>query len=112
MEQKKYNYICNKCNYGTNIEQSLINHFKTKKHRTGLYGGKKKEFYECNLCEYSSTNKNNYLTHKLNNHANDEERESQFTFYCKTCKVGVFTESSMKIHKETIKHQKLIKILE
>ena len=60
--------------------------------------------------KFETKNKNNCLTHKLNNHSTKEEREKEFTYYCKFCDFGVFTESSMNTHNESIRHKRLSKI--
>jgi hypothetical protein len=107
-----YKYFCEKCNYRTNIRYSLIQHNKTELHKTGERGKKqikKKEVFECSECEFKSTNKNNYLTHKLNNHSNKEERKKQFKYYCDICDFGVFTESSLEKHKNSLRHTRLNK---
>ena len=70
---------------------------------------KEKELFSCDKCDFSSTNKNNYLTHKLNNHSTKEERKQQFKYYCDTCDVGVFSETSFNNHKETIRHKRFNK---
>jgi hypothetical protein len=112
MDKDKFKFFCDKCNYGTDIKYSLLQHNETILHKTGERGKefiKEKEIYKCNICDYESNNKNNYLTHKLNNHSTKEEREKEFTYYCKFCDFGVFTESSMKTHNESIRHKRLSK---
>ena len=107
-----YKYYCQKCNYGTDIKYSLIQHNETELHKTGQRGKKpikEKESFECVDCDFKSTNKNNYLTHKLNNHSSKEERNEQFKFYCETCDFGVFTETSYDKHKNTLRHKRLNK---
>ena len=107
-----HKYYCEKCKYGTDIRYSLIQHNNTELHKTGSRGKKQikvKEEFNCNECNYKSLNKNNYLTHKLNNHSTKEERKQQFKFYCDTCDFGVFTETSFNNHKETIRHKRFNK---
>ena len=107
-----YKYYCEKCNYGTDIRYSLIQHNMTELHKTGERGKKQikeKEVFECSDCEFETTNKNNYLTHKLNNHSNKEERKKQFKYYCDSCDFGVFTESSFEKHKTSLRHTRLNK---
>ena len=108
----EYKFFCEQCNYGTNIRYSLIQHNETELHRTGQRKKKLikiKEEYKCTDCEYKSTNKNNYLTHKLNNHSTKEERKKEFKYYCEICDFGVFTESSLEKHKLTLRHIRLTK---
>ncbi len=107
-----YKYYCEKCNYGTDIRYSLIQHNETDLHKTGERGKKlikEKELFSCDKCDFSSTNKNNYLTHKLNNHSIKEERKQQFKYYCDACDVGVFSETSFNNHTETIRHKRFNK---
>ena len=70
---------------------------------------KEKEIFNCSECEYTTINKNNYLTHKLNNHSTKEDRKNQFKYYCETCDFGVFTESTFEKHKNTLRHTRLNK---
>jgi hypothetical protein len=108
MNSENYKYYCDKCNYGTDIYHSLQQHNKTILHNTGKRGNKTSEnkIYKCNHCDYVSKEKNNYLTHQLNNHSTKEQREKNFKYYCKACDFGVFTESSMNIHLKTAKHKR------
>jgi hypothetical protein len=105
-----YKYYCDKCEYGTNIKYSYECHLKTKLHLTGNRDRKKKELkkeYECKKCDYNTVNKNNYLTHKLNNHSSKEKRKEMFKYYCDKCDFGVFTESSYNKHFESKRHIRL-----
>lgn len=102
-----YKYICEKCNYKTNLRHLLEQHNNTVLHLTGKRKQKPikiKKIYECDKCNYKTSNNNNYSTHRLNNHDTQENREKEFTFYCKKCDFGVFTESSYNIHLTTKKH--------
>jgi len=108
----EYKFFCEQCNYGTNIRYSLIQHNETELHRTGQRKTKPKkikEEYKCADCEYKSTNKNNYLTHKLNNHSTKDERKKEFKYYCEVCDFGVFTESSLEKHNQSLRHTRLTK---
>ena len=63
----EYKHFCEKCNYGTNIRYSLLQHYNTELHKTGI---KKKILKnKCEKCNYNTTNKNNFLTHTLNTHS-------------------------------------------
>lgn len=111
-EDNKYKFICEKCNYKTNLKSLILQHNETELHKTGERGKKKikeKETFKCSDCEFESTNKNNYLTHKLNNHSSKEERKKQFKYYCDNCDFGVFTESSFENHKNSLRHKRLNK---
>jgi len=105
-------FICEKCNYKTNIKSLILQHYETELHKTGERGKKlikEKEIFSCDKCDFSSTNNYNYLTHKLNNHSTKEERKQQFKYYCDNCDFGVFTESSLEIHKHSLRHNRLNK---
>lgn len=45
--------------------------------------------------------------HKLNKHSSQEEREKEFTHYCKLCNYGSFSLDSYNLHINTIKHKYL-----
>ncbi len=108
-------FICEKCNYKTNIKRYYSYHCKTEIHKTGKRKPRKPRKdklgieYKCEICDYNTFNKNNYETHKLNNHSTREEREKQFKYYCKTCDFGVFVESCYNKHITTKKHLMRIK---
>ena len=58
----KYKYFCEKCNYGTDIRYSLIQHEETELHKTGIRKKKiikEKKYYQCTDCDYKSDNNNN-----------------------------------------------------
>jgi len=67
--------------------------------------------YKCELCDYENVNKNNYLTHKLNNHSTKDQRKITFKYYCDKCDFGVFTESMINQHNETKRHKRLNNII-
>lgn len=112
----KYKYFCEKCNYGTDIRYSLIQHEETELHITGIKTRKEKEnkvSYECKECKenkYITDNKSNYILHKLNNHSTKEERKKEFKYYCELCDFGVFAETIFNIHKESKVHKKILEI--
>ena len=105
----EFKYYCEKCEYKTNSNFLYKQHCRTKIHIIGMHGNNEpnKEVYKCDECEYESLNKNNYLTHKLNNHATKEERKTQFKYYCDKCDFGVFTESSYQKHITSLRHKRL-----
>ena len=107
-----YKYFCEKCNYGTDIRYSLIQHEESELHKTGQRKKKEikeKKFYYCSKCDYKSDNNNNFVTHTLNNHSTKEERSKQFKYYCSFCDFGVFTDSCFEKHNETIRHKRFSK---
>ena len=104
----EYKFYCSKCKYGTNFKHLLAQHYETTLHKTGKRKEKpikEKEEYKCNKCDYKSTNRNNYLTHTLNNHDTKENRKTNFKYYCESCDFGVFTETSYNKHIKTKKHE-------
>lgn len=99
-------FFCEKCNYRSNNRACFNQHLITTLHITG----KRKErsdkvLYTCVECNYSEYNKNNFLSHNLNNHSTIEERKEKFKYYCEVCNIGVFVKSMMDTHFKTIKHQ-------
>ena len=111
-----HKYFCEKCNYGTNIKYSLIQHNESELHKTGQRKKrekwtKEKKIYKCENCEYITSLKKNYMTHKLNNHSSKEERASSFNYYCLFCDIGVNTLLAFNQHKETLKHCNICNIV-
>jgi hypothetical protein len=108
MEDKKPIYKCEKCNYTTILLNSYKKHCETILHKTGkrkIRSDKKAENHKCDKCNYETTNKLNMKTHILNNHSSKEDKKKGFNYYCEKCDVGVFTETSYKIHLDTQKHK-------
>ncbi len=108
--EKEYKFICEKCNYKTDIKSRMEKHLKSELHKEGK---KKKRSdykgeYKCEKCEYNSKNKYNYKTHILNNHMSKEEKEKEFKYYCKYCDIGTYSKDFMDKHNLTIKHQYII----
>jgi len=112
----QYKYYCEKCNYMTNIKNSMNLHNKSILHLTGVAGKRnlkendEKKIYKCEKCEFMTKNKNNYIVHKLNNHSTKEERKEQYKYYCELCDFGVLSESLFKKHEETKSHLNIIEI--
>ena len=101
-------YSCEKCNYNTHLLNSYNKHCNTELHLTGKRKIRKDrlvENYKCNKCDYITTTKLNINTHSLNNHSSKEEKKTGFKFYCEKCDLGVFTETSFKLHLNTNKHK-------
>jgi len=66
-------FYCDKCNYRTDFKYSYEQHLETTLHKTG----KRKErsdkvVLKCEFCPYESHNRNNFQTHRLNNHLSIE----------------------------------------
>jgi hypothetical protein len=106
---EEYKFYCDKCEYGTNIKCSYDKHLGTILHKTGKKGKRQKSIvYNCDKCDYTTTNNNNFLTHKLNNHSTKEERKKEFKYFCDLCDMGVFTESCYNKHLETKGHKRAV----
>lgn len=105
-EFSDFKYICEKCNYQTNIKSSYNQHLKTSLHLTGKRKPRSDKItYECTICKFQTNNKTNFLNHKLNNHSTKEERKIHFKFYCDDCDFGVFVNSLMNKHLQSKKHK-------
>jgi hypothetical protein len=105
MENESTTFYCDKCLYGTNFKYSYEQHLKTTLHITG----KRKERVDkitlkCEFCTFESHNKNNYMTHRLNNHLGIEERQKEFGYYCNVCDFGSFDKKVMDRHNHTKRH--------
>lgn len=113
----QYKYYCEKCNYGTDIKNSINLHNKSLLHLTGVAGKRnikeedKKKIYECKDCDFVTKNKNNYLVHKLNNHSTKEERKKEYAYYCELCDFGSFCENQINKHNETSKHKLILSLI-
>jgi hypothetical protein len=105
---KEYKYNCEECNFRCYEEQRWLLHINCEKHKTGK---RKKRSdcngpYKCKECKYETSVILSYKLHVLNEHKNQKEREEGFTYYCKICDVGSFTEIIHNKHLETKKHKK------
>ncbi|QKF94506.1 zinc finger C2H2-type protein [Fadolivirus algeromassiliense] len=111
MEKKEFKYVCDKCNFKCNTKARWENHIKTELHKTGTRKKRKdyKQPMKCEYCEYETKNITTLKIHKLNKHSTNEDREKGFTYYCKPCDFGSFSEDSMKIHNDTNKHKQCAK---
>jgi hypothetical protein len=113
----KFKYYCEKCNYGTDIKNSMALHNNSILHITGTAGKrnvKKKEIkkvYKCENCDYISNNKNNYLVHKLNKHSTKEDRKKEYKFYCELCDFGILSKTSYNKHLDSLTHKNIVEIL-
>jgi len=107
MEKKDFKYVCEQCNFKCNTKSRWENHIKTELHKTGTRKQRKdyKQPTKCERCDYETKNITTLKIHKLNKHCSKEDREQAFTYYCKICDFGTFSEDSMKIHNGTKKHK-------
>ena len=108
MEEVK-KYTCVKCNFETKYHNSYSDHLESYFHKTRERKTRsdKKVFepIKCEKCDFQTTNQSNYLSHKLHNHSSEEERSKSFTYYCKSCCFGSFTESTYTKHIGTKRHK-------
>ena len=108
MEDKIYKYICDKCEYYTDISSSYKKHLNTEIHKTGkrkIRSDKKEDIYKCDKCDFSSINEYNYKAHYLHNHSTKEDREKGFKHYCNSCDFGTFSQSEYNKHIGTKSHK-------
>jgi hypothetical protein len=111
MDKKKYKYLCEECNYYTNVKQAYDKHIATEKH---LSGGKikrtdKKYPDKCENCDYEPTSFASYRQHKLIFHLTKEDRKNNFNFYCEKCDFGTFAELLYNNHIKSEKHNRMSK---
>ncbi len=110
MEEEKYKYICEQCDYKCRFDSEWKKHCETTLHKTGER--KKKDNYKengkCKDCEYITTNTFLMKKHRLNEHATKEEREKEFKFYCKCCDIGTFSKDIYEKHIGSEKHKKYL----
>ena len=69
-------FICEKCNFETNIKSKWNNHINTELHKTGKRKIRSdcKNPLNCNECEYITKNNITLKKHILNKHSNIVER--------------------------------------
>jgi len=108
MEEVKYKFNCDNCEYNCNYESEWIKHCNTELHKTGTRKKRSdyKESYECEKCEYKTRNIIILKQHKLNEHSNLEERKKEFKYYCELCDIGTFSKDLFNNHKKSNKHVK------
>ena len=106
--ENNFEFICEKCNYKTNIKGSYDAHLLTELHINGKRKQRSDKLYpkKCEKCNVMIKNKITEELHYLNDHASLEEREKNFLFYCKCCDYGSLYEDQFNKHKETNKHKK------
>jgi hypothetical protein len=109
MEQNDYKFTCKACNYNSNYESKYKQHLETLKHKNnGILVRKKPELKKCDKCNFTSTHNEGFKTHYLTKHSSKEEKEKEFTYYCKLCDFGTFSKSLIEIHNNSKKHKNLI----
>ena len=111
---KEFKFNCEKCDYKCQFECQWKKHCETTLHITGER--KKKDNYKqaekCKFCDYTTKNTALIKKHRLNEHAEKEEREKEFKYYCSYCDFGTFSKVTLEVHKNSNKHKNFISILE
>lgn len=113
MNTNTYKYICEKCNYKTNLKVPYERHLESELHKTGkrkTRSDKICDIYECKKCKYTTTVGSNYKLHVLNNHSTIEEKKKEFPFYCEDCDFGTFGKSYFTKHLATTKHKQRLNV--
>lgn len=106
-KEETKNFTCDKCNVSFKHNFILENHYKSGLHINGKRKPRsdKKPELVCEICNNFKTISDFQLKlHMLNNHKTEEEREKEFTYYCKICKIGFFEEAGYKKHIGTSRH--------
>ncbi len=106
----EYKYYCDQCKFGAQYKSIFDQHCQTILHITGKKKQRKdkKPNVKCTKCEYETKLDRNLKLHILNKHSTKEEREKGFTYYCKGCDFGVFSDQSYETHCETLKHKRQV----
>jgi hypothetical protein len=102
-------YVCNICKFSCKFESSWNKHILTDKHKNnGVYIRPKKNniksIKKCSVCDFIGAHNDALKIHYLSKHGTIEEKEKEFTYYCKICDFGSFYENTFKSHCETKKH--------
>lgn len=109
----EYKYQCESCGFNTNYKSKWEIHISSELHKTGKKKIRSDKICieKCPKCDYESKINTNMRQHILINHSTKEEREKEFTYYCKYCDYGTFAKSLYKIHKQTKKHKQIAELL-
>ncbi len=110
MEEKKYIYKCEKCNFETNYNSSYIKHLESTLHQTGkkkIRSDKKEN--NCKLCDVKLSTQQSLKQHMLNCHT--EIKKEELKYYCKYCDIGSNQETNYKKHLSSKKHQHILKLI-
>lgn len=108
IEETKYKYKCEQCNYKCKFESEWLKHSNTELHKTGKRKQRTdtKEPYNCEKCEYKTKNKTTLKQHILNEHSDLKERKEGFKYYCEICDFGTFSKDFYENHIISDKHKK------
>lgn len=110
---REYKFHCKKCEFDTNYKSKWEIHIDSELHKTGKkkIRSDKIRIEKCPECEYESKINTNMRQHILIKHSTTEDREKEFTYYCKYCDYGTFAKSLYQIHKKTKKHRQIYSLL-
>ena len=106
IQDKKYKYYCNLCNYGAKTNSDWLKHTKSSKHERG---GLKIKI--CPTCNHECFNHWNLKQHYIMNHSTKEDRIKQ-KYYCSTCDIVFFCKLYLETHNKGKKHNNIIKCVE
>lgn len=110
-------YYCEVCKYECKYYSLWIQHKNTIKHNNnGKTVRENKNFCNksCTKCNYCAKHNEGLRLHYLTKHSNEEEKEKEFTYFCKYCNFGTFKKLLFDLHINTNKHkliEKQIKII-
>jgi hypothetical protein len=107
-------YTCEKCNYTCNYKSLWEKHISTELHKTGKRKQRSdvKSPYKCEECEYQTKNTVAFKEHKLNYHSDKETRMKEYTYYCKYCDFGSFSNKDYLKHEDTKKHKNFMNAIQ
>lgn len=106
MEVKEY--ICEKCNYKTQLKNCYEKHLTTELHKTGKRKPRSDKIIpdRCPHCLYTTKINTDMQTHIIAKHMTPEEQKKKFTYYCDHCKFGVLYKSQYDNHLKSTRHKK------
>jgi hypothetical protein len=106
MNTKKY--FCETCNFGCDYISIWNQHIETTKHKNNgkliRTNTKERCNKKCDKCYYIAKHTIGLKIHILTNHSEKEDREKEFTYYCKECDYGTFHSNMFNIHCDTKRH--------
>jgi hypothetical protein len=109
-------YHCETCNFGSNYISIWNQHIETTKHKnngkTIRYNKKEPLNKKCDKCNFIAKHSEGLMIHNLIQHSSVEEKEKEFTYYCKECDFGTFYENTYIKHCQTKKHLLIQKCLD
>ena len=71
-----------------------------------------KTIHKCSCCDFIAPHNDCLKNHYLSKHASINEKENEFTFYCKLCDFGTYYENVYNKHCKFKKHIMAIKYLD